>query len=83
MSRSSRGARGGKTRLGWNQPRIRGGNPAGFGLRGCRCFWEERLRLRGETEQQGSPRGARPALQALLLRKDFEMLHHLFGTEQL
>ena len=56
---SSRGARGGKARLGCNQPRKRGGNPAGFGQRGCRCLWY--LDAAGDaTEQQGSPRGQGP-----------------------
>ena len=56
---SSRGVRGGKARLGCNQPRKRGGNPAGFGLRGCRCLWYVRCGGR-RTEQQGSPRGQGP-----------------------
>ena len=61
---SSRGARGGKARLGCNQPRKRGGDPAGFGLRGCRCL--RYVRCGGRRDRAaGEPEGARPASGAI------------------
>ena len=61
---SSRGARGGKARLGCNQPRKRGGNPAGIGLRGCRCL--RYVRCGGRRDRAaGEPEGARPASGAI------------------
>ena len=61
---SSRGARGGKARLGSNQPRKRGGTPAGFGLRGCRCLRYVRCGGR-RNRAAGEPEGARPASGAM------------------
>ena len=61
---SSRGARGGKARLGCNQPRKRGGNPAGIGLRGCRCLRYDRCGGRRDRAA-GEPEGARLASGAM------------------
>ena len=61
---SSGGARGGKARLGCNRPRKRGGNPAGFGLRGCRCLRYVRCGGR-RNRAAGEPEGARPASGAI------------------
>ena len=65
---SSRGARGGKARLGCNQPRKRGGNPAGIGLRGYRCL--RYVRCGGRRDRAaGEPEGGKARLGCNQSRK--------------